>query len=91
MSCQLNNVPAFIPKCEDIEKYTGFISKPIAPFHYIEGEKCVYCSYEKKIEKLQEQNKIMRDALESISKNGCCKPCQEAKLVAKSALEKVEE
>lgn len=41
--------------------------------------------------KLQEENKTMREALESISKNSCCEPCQEAKLVAREALAKLNE
>lgn len=39
---------------------------------------------------LLEQNKIMREALENISKNSCCGSCQEAKLVALRALASTE-
>jgi len=36
---------------------------------------------------LTNENIRFRDALETISKNGCCDTCQEAKLVALQALE----
>lgn len=36
---------------------------------------------------LGEDNRKLREALESISKNSCCEQCQEAKLVASKALE----
>jgi hypothetical protein len=39
------------------------------------------------INKLKKENARLREALESISKNTCCEPCQEAKIVANKALE----
>lgn len=39
---------------------------------------------------LQLQNEIMKRSLISISNNTCCENCQEAKLVAKAALKKLE-
>jgi hypothetical protein len=43
-----------------------------------------------KLQDLQQENARLREALESISKNTCCEPCQEAKKVAKKALERGE-
>jgi len=44
----------------------------------------------KTIEKLEAENKRLREALESISKNTCCDSCQEASKWAKQALEETE-
>jgi len=43
------------------------------------------------MDKLKEENARLREALESISKNTCCEPCQEAKKVAINALKGSEE
>lgn len=44
----------------------------------------------KKYAKLKKEITRLREALESISKNTCCEPCQEAKKVAINALERGE-
>lgn len=41
---------------------------------------------EKELEELRVKCEKYREALESISKNTCCEPCQEAKNVAREAL-----
>ena len=38
------------------------------------------------LQSLRDENKRLREALESISKNSCCETCQQAKLVALEAL-----
>jgi hypothetical protein len=43
------------------------------------------------VKELHKENARLREALESISKNTCCKPCQEAKKVALQALKGSEE
>lgn len=40
-------------------------------------------------DRLVRENKELREALESISKNTCCDKCQETALVARAALAKV--
>ena len=40
-----------------------------------------------KVKELEEKNKQLTEALESISKNTCCDKCQAAALVARKALE----
>ncbi len=42
-----------------------------------------------KIEELEHQLELVIEALESIAKNTCCTPCQEAKKVAEKALEQL--
>ena len=37
----------------------------------------------------EEENKKLREALQSIAGNSCCAPCQEARLVAEKALRSV--
>lgn len=43
------------------------------------------------ISHLEKKNEILMEAINSISKNSCCDKCQEVRLVALSALEKIEE
>lgn len=38
---------------------------------------------------LEHKLEVAKDALESIAKNTCCTPCQEAKKVAKKAIEQL--
>ena len=71
--------------------YGALLDAPEYASSYVRYTYDIFCKIKEQLEKLQESNRIMKDALESISKNGCCEPCQEAKLVAISALKKVGE
>jgi len=44
-----------------------------------------------RIRELRAENQRLREAIESIAKNTCCEPCQEAALVARQALAGEEE
>ncbi len=45
--------------------------------------------YEKHFKELEHRLELAKEALESIAKNTCCTPCQEAKKVAEKALEQL--
>ena len=62
----------------------GFSSKQ-AEMVYIEAKK----SSQLKIEELEHKLELAIKALESIAKNTCCTPCQEAKKVAEKSLEQL--
>ena len=42
-----------------------------------------------RVRELEEVNRILVEAMKSIANNACCKPCQEAKLVARKALKDI--
>jgi len=79
--CEIKDLEARIAELEkDERKRSNLLQKKIASMveeNYWSNE-----DHKKKNETIA----TLREALESISKNACCEPCQEAKLVARSAL-----